>query len=499
MKKRLLACRALTLAIALAVPVRADGGRASAGLGRPLVKGYTYNYWGTASPAPAPYGLEAIITGNALGCGDFNEPADVCFDADGNLYVADSLNNRVVKISPDLVLAGEYKSFAGASPESLSHPSGVFAAQGGDIYISDTDNARVLRVSQDGVLLDEFPEPDGPLIPEGFVYRPTRLAADPSGRVYVVAASVNQGIIILNPDGSFDGFLAAAKVNPDPLQILWKRIATDEQRARMQNFVPIEYNSVDIDSEGFLYTTTATVDEKIIIAETFAREGTEQGSPVRRINMNGQDILRRKGYFPPVGDVYNLQDTAPVYSGVSRLTDVAACENGAYIVLDNNRKRLFAFDEDGFLLFAFGGPGASAGGFITPIACAVSGSRVVVADKSNSVLSVLKRTDFAERIYAAIDYYAHGEYALAEAEWQSVMERDANHEMAYVGMGRSAYRDGRYEDAMAYFKQGGNKQWYSKAYAEHRKTIIAKWLPLVAGALLLALAAGTARRFIKYA
>ena len=40
-------------------------------------------------------------------------------------------------------------------------------------------------------------------------YRPSKLVVDSSGRIHVVAINVNEGIVEFDPDGKFEGFLAA--------------------------------------------------------------------------------------------------------------------------------------------------------------------------------------------------------------------------------------------------------------------------------------------------
>lgn len=47
--------------------------------------------------------------------------------------------------------------------------------------------------------------------------------------------------------------------------------------------------------------------------------------------------------------------------------------------------------------------------------------------------------------------------------------------MAYSGLGKASYRDGDYKEAMGLFKLGNNTDWYSRAYKEYRKTVVAKW------------------------
>ena len=437
---------------------------------------YTYNEYGDSAPGPDPYEITSWLDGQGLGCGPFNGLSDICFGPDGNMYLADAENNRIVVLSGSFRFVSEIKGVLKDGDLSpFSQPRGMFAAADGTLYVADTMNARVVHMDSVGNLLKEFGVPQSELIAKDFNYRPLRLCVDESGRIYVVAASVNDGILLINPNGDFEGFLAAARVNPDPIRLLWKRIATREQRSRMEDFVPVEYNSVELDAEGFLYATTAAVDESLVIAEVNAGQGSEEGAVVRRLNMLGQDILRRKGYFPQVGDVEDLSLKEPFFHGVSQILDVAAGENGTYYLLDNNRKRVFAYDQDGYMLYAFSGPGQGQGGFHTPAALAAQGDLLVVADRGSNMVTVFRRTAYGQKINEAIAAYNAGDYADSQTAWEQVMAMNSNMDMAYAGMGKAAYRSGDYQKAMGYFSTANLKEWYDKAFEEYRKTVMKVW------------------------
>jgi DNA-binding beta-propeller fold protein YncE len=76
------------------------------------------------------------------GEGEFDRPWGISIDAEGAVYVADWGNHRVQKFSPD----GEYlMSFGGANggAGALSHPAGVAVDSDGDVYVTDWGNRRV--------------------------------------------------------------------------------------------------------------------------------------------------------------------------------------------------------------------------------------------------------------------------------------------------------------------------------------------------------------------
>lgn len=89
----------------------------------------------------------------------FNTIGSLEFDHNGNLYVADSGNNRIRKISGGIVTTVAGTGVAGysgdggpATSAQLSFPYGVAVDGNGDIYIADTLNHRIRKVSPDGTI-----------------------------------------------------------------------------------------------------------------------------------------------------------------------------------------------------------------------------------------------------------------------------------------------------------------------------------------------------------
>lgn len=84
----------------------------------------------------------------------FCGPNDLALATDGSLYVADSLNHRIRKISP----GGAVSSVAGDLPpgaaagDGLLYPSGVAVGPGGAIYASDTGHHRIMRLVGDSMV-----------------------------------------------------------------------------------------------------------------------------------------------------------------------------------------------------------------------------------------------------------------------------------------------------------------------------------------------------------
>jgi sugar lactone lactonase YvrE len=100
--------------------------------------------------------------GSADGVGSaaqFNNPMGVAVDASGNVYVADELNTTIRKITP----AGEVTTFAGMAGQAGSadgtgssarfkFPRGVAVGPSGNIYVADTSNHSIRKITPDGVV-----------------------------------------------------------------------------------------------------------------------------------------------------------------------------------------------------------------------------------------------------------------------------------------------------------------------------------------------------------
>ncbi|WP_168735686.1 cadherin-like beta sandwich domain-containing protein [Cohnella fermenti] len=118
---------------------------------RKITGGTITTFAGTGDYGFAGEGLQAI---NA----ELRSPTGVAVDAAGNVYVADKYNNRVRKIATDGVIttiagtgSSDYSGDNGdATAAELSSPSGVAVDSVGNVYIADTSNHRIRKVDTAG-------------------------------------------------------------------------------------------------------------------------------------------------------------------------------------------------------------------------------------------------------------------------------------------------------------------------------------------------------------
>jgi DNA-binding beta-propeller fold protein YncE len=169
----------------------------------------------TADGVVATLAGKAGTLGHADGTGtaaSFNEPIGIAVDASGNLYVADTDNDTIRKITPEGVvttLAGRAGIFGSAdgtgSVASFSYPQGITADASGNLYVADTDNATIRKITPEGVVTTlagkagTYGSADGTGAAASF-YWPKDITVDASGNLYV-ADSGNVTIRKVTPSG----------------------------------------------------------------------------------------------------------------------------------------------------------------------------------------------------------------------------------------------------------------------------------------------------------
>lgn len=443
---------------------------------------YLYDFWQKAVPSPQAYLPSRIILGDDLQVGPLKNPNDLFVSAQGEIYIADTGNNRLVVADGSFQLVRVISSFG--DDDSFNSPMGLFVTPEGHIYVADTGNGRIVHLNPDGTLNRIVPAPQAQfegILPANFNYRPLKVGVDQHGRIYVIAQDLYEGFISFSADGQFRGFLGAPRVTPSLAEYLWSRFATKEQRQRIRAFLPTEYTNFDLDSEGFIYATSHAEDKE-----------EDQGGiaiKVRKINAKGQDLLRRLGFADPMGDVeFPDRWSTATRRTSSMLVDITVQPYGVYSVLDGNRGRVFTYDNNGNLLYDFGYWGSGHGQVASPVALDHLGKTMLVLDAQRGGIVVFEPTDYALLIWAALDAYERGDYHLAERIWGQLLVLNSNFDVAYTGIGRALLRRGEYAQAMENFRLGNNRAEYSEAFELYRKELVYAHFPqaFASGAVLLA-------------
>jgi sugar lactone lactonase YvrE len=98
--------------------------------------------------------------GGPAASAEFSGPGGLAFDSAGNLFIADVINNRIRKVTPDgiirTVVGNGTKGFSGdggpATSAELSGAGGLAFDTSGNLFIADQGNNRVRKVTPDGII-----------------------------------------------------------------------------------------------------------------------------------------------------------------------------------------------------------------------------------------------------------------------------------------------------------------------------------------------------------
>ena len=353
---------------------------------------YNYDHWNNILYTPAPYVPDGLVSGATLRfegapIGAFRNPQDLCVSPDGDVYIADTGNNRIVVLAQDLktvrrIITGFE---AEGAAQTFSAPSGVAISEKHRLYIADSLNRRIVVLEPDGTFVKYVKNPQSEVLDEGYVFTPLRVSVDYADRVYVIAQNMFQGIMVFSEEGVFTGFFGTISVKISLWEKFWRKLATKEERGKQQLFIPTEFTGIDVDDEGFVYASN---------------KDTDVLQAVRRLNPKGEDVIRRGPHANLGGD--RVFGSVGNYAGPSQIVDVVYRGHGTYSLLDSRRGRIFTYDHEGNLLYIFGGIGSQAGTFLTPTAIEQLGSRLLVLDSQQGNLTVFAQTEYGSLINRAV-------------------------------------------------------------------------------------------------
>ena len=458
---------------------------------------YCYDYWQDVQESPDAYRIRTVLDSVSLGLDNLNgvklsKPQGL-FVRNNDLYIVDTGNNRIIQVTyKDLkyTVVRVIDGVQGAKTAQFNSPYDVYVDMEENIYVADYSNQRVVMMDKDLNLIREYTKPTDPTFNQGQDYLPKKITVDVAGRVYVLATNVNKGLIKYEADGTFTGFIGASPVRVSMSEYIWKRyFQTAEQRAQSSAFVPTEYENIYMDKDGFIYATTTTFSEYDLKSDT--------AKPIRRLNGLGNDIIIKNDRFPPIGDLWWAEGDSTYY-GPSRMTDVTVFDDDIYVVLDRIRGRLFGYDPQGVMLWAFGTRGSTDGAFMRAIALEHMDRDLIVLDEVKNNITVFTPTEYGNTIYLANEKYHEGDYEGSAEVWQDVLKMNANYPLAFRGIARAIMREDRFEEAMSYFKMAHDRESYGRVFKLYRKEWVEKnigWIvAILAAILIIPLALGRIRR-----
>ena len=438
---------------------------------------YRYDEFDRTIPAQASFAVQTTWNGRQMGVGAFKQPTDLYVDdAAREIYVLDAGNSRIVVLNDDFEVVHVVENIHhGDEAIQLTASTGLFVDTDGLLYVADSSNQRVLCMNREGEVQRIITRPTSGLLADNINYIPRNVIIDGIGIMYIISQDSTQGAYMLDKQGNFLGFYGRndVAVTANVLyQAMLRELATEKQRAGMENFIPVEFANFDVDDEGFIYTVTAYADNR------------RNFDMIRKLNPLGDNILTNM--YRSFGD--NAAANGTYYTAYC---DVVVDGDGFIYALDGYNGRIFQYDNEGFQLSIFGGKGSQQGYFNTAAAIECLDNRILVLDKGKANITVFEETLFGGLLREGMVTYNSGSLEAAMPYFEELIRMDANFFFAYYVLADAYYELGEYEMAEKYAKL---TPYASEVYSLAKKELRNAWLrehfaliffAVVAGGLLL--------------
>jgi DNA-binding beta-propeller fold protein YncE len=316
--------------------------------------------------------LASIGSGQGAGPGQLNFPYGVSIDPQGRVFVADDMNQRIVRYSTP---ATKYQYKArwgsyGTQPGNLAYPRGLATNNAGELFVANTGNDRIDVFDASGTLKRSFGTSGRAT---GQFDDPLGVATDAAG-VRAVTDAINGRVQLINPDGSIATVWGSPNpgptVLPDPVAVAFDSAGNgfvlDSRRSTIVVFDRASATTTRrIGTEGsgpaqLLSPQALAIDDSgnIAVADT----GNDR---VARFAADGSYL----GSFPT--------DAAP--------RGIAVTPDGAKLYVADSRNHITVYDGGGTQLDQFGGTGSKLGKLNAPAQISLDqGGNLWVADRGNN-------------------------------------------------------------------------------------------------------------------
>ncbi len=468
---------------------------------------YTYSTDGTPRKSPHAYiPTEQQITRHnissetvVLDYSGTTQPiySDFCTDSRGYVYLLDEALNQVVVLNNGYKAEVVIEKFDSDTKrdDTFKTPKGIFVSDT-YIYVCDTGNSRILMFDKEGNYCKTVKTNDEDMKPyKGFAFTPISCAADQYGRLFVVSSNSTFGIVVMDDDGTFNGFIGAPKVSYSVFEMFFRRFMSQEERESSLSSVATTFDRVTVDADGFVFAVSSSIDEKK--QEEAIQSKSADYSPVRKLNSKGSEIMSRNGFFDCGGEVNVGKATASDDGGVSKIRDVAVGPEGSWSIIDNRRSKVFTYDSNGNLLYAFGDTGNQKGNIKENALTAIDYQydpqnntyNLLLLDYSNATITVYSRTEYGDLLIEALHNDNERNYSSSIEYWNRILEANNNFDTAYIGKGKALYNSGDYEGAKEYLQAATETEYYARALAAESQARFADYPILILVVVVVAVLA----------
>lgn len=393
----------------------------------------------TRYPSPLGYVYDHQISGIGL-----SSPEDLFMDSHSYLFIADTGNNRVLKVDPMGTIVQEINGNSSTAGTALSKPQGVFVSHDGTLYVADTGNYRIVVFNPDASVKLIIERPESHLLKEQLSFVPTKLVVDKRGFIYAVNKDDYRGILVFDAEGNFRGFFGSNPVGFSLRTLFIRLFATKAQKERIARRLPPPHSNVMIDEQGYIYSSTY-YDTK---------------NQIKKLSPAGVDVYN-KGLIVRYG--FSRRGSSPA------LVDICVDDQGIISALDAGTGQVYQYDQDRRFILVFGVKGDGKSEFKLPSSVFVDKTRkVYVLDKELAAIKVFRPTQFATLVHTASQLYYDGRYKEAEEPWREVLRLDSNYALAHTGIAKAALKRGDFDTALTHFRYAKDYLGYSSAFAKVR-------------------------------
>lgn len=364
-------------------------------------------------------------------------PQDMRMGPDGNLYIADNGNKRILVIDTEGNFIREI-----VDKKNMKSPMGVFVDDDLNVYVADEKARSVLVYDKNGKFVMEYEKPTHQLFGDTAPYVPQKVVLDKRGNLYIVSKGNTNGIVQISPVGGGE-FLGYYGPNSSRISLLthMRRFIFGENSSAVGDIVPISVKNLTIDQKGMVYTVTEAGDE----------------SSLRRLNVAGKSTMTPEWWI--------------------ELNSAVAVNSSNSIFTANANGYIMEYTAEGDLLFMFGTNDTQSeqriGMFKSVTGLVVTDDYTIyVLDANLNSIQVLKPTEFTDLVHQAFTLFQEGKYAESKTPWTEVLRMNSLFTYASTGLGEALYREGHYEEAMEAFRNGGYRQGYSDAWWEQRSNLL---------------------------
>ena len=408
----------------------------------------------------------AEVIDSVPGSGHLSSPTDLFIDSRGHLYIADGANNRVVVMDKQGQLIRVVSGMYGAENRPFNEPNGVFVDENQRLYVADTKNGRIVLLDKDGRFLKEFKQPTEDAYDKDYPFMPTKVSADTMGNIFVTNQSDFHGIIVLDEQNRFHGYMGGSAIKYSFTDTLIRLFATQAQKEQIARRTPPYISNFSV-SGGLIYATSFW----------------EQSAQLKKLTPAGDNIYPVK-FYGETNSKTNF-NTLPGFS------DIAVGASGIVYASDMVTGKIYVYDQEGNNLAVFGGEGTRKGLFNSIVSIAVdTEGTLYILDGMSGVIQVMRPTALMKNIELAVSLYYRGEYEQAREPWNRVLELDPTNHLANIGIAKTLYRSGDYTGAMKRYELSFDRKGFSQAFSDYRLRLFRTyfvWVVLVAAAAVAAL------------